>query len=379
MRQLWRCLLADTVTGRIIGTAPYEGTPGWQYGVNLGGQVQITVPARKVDRLPADLHAMFEPWRVTLAMVYGRFVVQAGPIMTYRWDDDAGALTVGAGGLWAVLNRRVLKSSHQGSITEAEADVVLAGLSLGTIAKRLVQHAETSDAYGGLPIAYPDDVTGAHERTYYGYDLAMVGERLTQLTQVDQGPDVELRPRFATAPGFLEWEMRIGAPMLGVSMPQQSVRYGAGLRRLDVDGDASEQASDVRTPGQGMERALPVGRATDSTLQQVGHPALHSVDRGHTSVTETPTLDGHAAATIALRGRPVETWTGIMRADGALPGSERRGVGLGAFAAGDVLQIGVQRHGWIPTGQYPRRAITVSSTGSPDEIQVQFAPALGVT
>ncbi|AXX32075.1 hypothetical protein KCV87_32145 [Actinosynnema pretiosum subsp. pretiosum] len=378
MTRSWTCYTVDTVTGRIIGTLPYAGTPGWEFGVNLGGQVQVNVPARQLGRGPLALRTMVEPWRTSLVIAWGRYLVQGGPIMTHRWDDASGTLLVGAGGMWALLNRRIIKSSdYDGPITDEAADVVLSGLSLHGLAVRLAQLA-TGERWGALPIAFPEPEPGTTTRTYYGYDLATVGERLTQLTQLDHGPDVELHPRWSTRPGHVEWELRVGIPHLGVRQPQQGVRYGAGLRRLSVDTDASAMTHDARTPGQGMERAQPVGRAVDLVLPAAGYPLLQSIDRTHTSATELSTLDGHAAATLALHGRPVETWTGVVRVDGSIPGEGRAGVGLGGFGAGDRLTIGVHRHAWIPDGQYVRRAITVSSASSPDEFDVLFAPDVEV-
>ncbi|ATE56139.1 MULTISPECIES: hypothetical protein [Actinosynnema] len=378
MRRAWTCYTVDTVTGRIIGTLPYRGTLGWEFGVNLGGQVQVSVPARQLDRGPRALRTMVEPWRTSLVLAWGRYLVQGGPIMTHRWDDSSGTLLVGAGGMWAVLNRRILKAAdHDGPITDEAADVVLSGLSLHGVAVRLVQLA-TTGPWGALPIAFPEPGPGTTTRTYFGYDLATVGERLMQLTQLDHGPDVELHPRWSTRPGHVEWELRIGAPQLGVRQPQQGVRYGAGLRHLSVDTDASATTHDARTPGQGMERAQPVGRAADMTLPAAGHPLLQSIDRTHTSAVDVATLDGHAAATLALHGHPVETWTGTVRVDGAIPGGDHAGVGLGSFGAGDQLSIGVHRHAWIPDGQYTRRAITISSASAPDEFDVLFAPDVEV-
>jgi len=59
----------------------------------------------------------------------------------------------------------------------------------------------------------PGTVVGTNTRTYPVYDLATVYTRLTDITGVQGGPDVDFKPYFdLTNPGFIRWSMQIGNP-----------------------------------------------------------------------------------------------------------------------------------------------------------------------
>lgn len=373
----WTCHLADTVTGRLLGESPYVGVPTYEFGVNIPGKIGIIVPLRSMGLTATEARNKYESWRVSLVLAYGSWIAQAGPIVSKPYVDRTGQLHVAAGGLWSLLYRRVHRNTTwAGNLNDESADLVYADWSLQTLAKKAIQRA-TMLPYGSLPIVYPADLPGTVDRRYAGYEAASVGERLAKLTEEDNGPDVELRPRFTTDRGGVQWEARIGNPQLGTTTAQQGWDYGAGLQHLDVDDNAANQADTVYVKGNGSSYATPFGVATDTTLPAAGHPALDYVDTGSMSEGDPATLASIAAADLKLLSRPVETWSGTIRADGRNQDSQQIGPSLGQFSAGDVMLIGVQDHLYVADGHYQRRVLAVSNGDTSDTATIRLAPSLG--
>jgi hypothetical protein len=337
----WRVFAADTVTGRVIEDVPFVGQPQWAYGLNMAGSLQITVPIGAIDK--DRLRALVDYWRISWGISWGHHIWQCGPVVTRRFQDVDGppVLNVGCAGIWSLFsNKRVLANpAWTGTnIADEAADTVLTGLSLHTIAKRLVQNDMTRS--GALPIVLPDDILGTGERTYPGYDLAYVGERLAQLTQVIDGPEIEFRPEYTDSTRTaVRWRMRIGNPRLGDLGLPHAWDYCNALTHLDDDGDGSQQQMETWVRGNGMERSLLTGHYADTSLVAVGWPKLEAIDGNHTSATEQDT-DGRDNQT----GSP----------------------SLDSVSVGDNAFFQLRDHRWLPDGVYGQRILSIASGGDLD-------------
>jgi hypothetical protein len=162
-----------------------------------------------------------------------------------------------------------------------------------------------------------------------------------------------------------------------VTTAQQGWDYGAGIATLDVDDNASGQADTVYVKGNGYSYGTPFGKATDTTLPAAGYPALDGVDTNNTSDGDLTRLTSVAAGALKLVGRPVETWTAMVRVDGRTTADRVGGPSLGQWSAGDAVQIGVQRHPYIVNGDYQRRALGASNGPSADTAMLRLAPTVG--
>ncbi|MGB3443897.1 MAG: hypothetical protein WBA97_34600 [Actinophytocola sp.] len=363
----WRLFAAETVTGRIIEDIPLVGTPQWNYGINQAGALQVTVPIGAIHK--QTLRALLDYWRISWGLSWGSHIFQAGPVVTSRFNDAEGppTLSVGAAGIWSLFTtKRVLANPAWvgTNLAAAEADVNLTSLSLHTIAKRLVQNDMTRN--GSLPIVLPADIAGTAERTYPGYDMAYVGERLAQLTQVIDGPEVEFRPEYTDdTRTAIRWKMRIGNPRLGNLGLPHAWDYGRGaLTHVDEDSDGSQQQFRVWARGNGMERSLLYGYHADTSLVAAGWPQLDGIDNDHSSATETATLNGWARADVETYRTPVVKLAARIRLDGR----DGRGQATGSPAVsevevGDNAAFNVRDHRWLPDGEYGQRIIGVSSGG----------------
>lgn len=363
----WRVFVAETVTGRIIEDVPFVGNPQWTYGLNSAGSLQVSVPIGAIDK--ADLRGLLDYWRLSWGIARGGHIFQCGPVVTHAFTDNEGPPTIqiGAAGIWSLFStKRVLANPAWvgTNLAEAAADVELSDLSLHTIAKRLVQNDMTRN--GNLPVVLPADILGTSERSYPGYDLAYVGERLSQLTQVIDGPETEFRPEYTDLDRtHVQWRMRIGNPRLGnLGLPHAFDYMKGSLSNVDEDGDGSMQQFRTWARGNGMERGLLLGHYADLSLVANDWPMLENIDGDHSSATETATLNGWARADVETYKRPIVKWSARVRLDG----TDGRGEASGSptvdeLAVGDNGMFNIKNHRWIVDGEYGRRILTIASGG----------------
>lgn len=325
-------------------TYPVETTPVWRPG----------------DGLRAEFLAALEPVRCFLAVVEDDEVIEAGPIWSWDYDHASGVLTVTAKGLWTLLDHRVV----MGDVATGWAQwaATYSDLSLGTIAKRLVE-LTTAHTGGSLPIVLPTDVAGIHTRTYHGYDLATVRQRLDDLMGVDGGPDIAFAPRLTADRVGVEWVMRVGDPLLhqagedwtwDVSAPQGPV---VGL---SVERDATTQAQRVYVSGSGMEDSLLLTRREPADvgapdLRTVGFPLLEGTD-SRSTVERMSTLRSWADAHVRASQRPRTEWSLQVRTD--------QHPRVATVRPGDFARVRVQGHPLLglllPSGYHRARVMTVS-------------------
>lgn len=385
----WRVIVADTRTGRVVEeNLPYLDSPRYEYGINIAGGWGVKLPIDGSSLSAQDIEALSDPWRFTIAVAYGNFIAQMGPLVgeNYNDDDDLASTDVSGGGLWDYLTRKrllVTGDVNGTTIKEWTADVVFGpgatspkgtpippanqNLSLHTIGKRLVE-ISMDRTNGQLPIVLPDDIAGTAEREYPGYDLAHLGERLMQITQVEDGPEMEFRPRFVDdTRQSLEWFHRIGTPAAGGRIGNldqlHKWEYRSALVKVHVVRDGSQQTHSRFERGAGMERDLLLGYASEpSYAEDFGWPLLEDVGSQHTSATEQATLNSWAAGAISTYQRPITTWTAEIRIDGTNGfGEKTDSPPLGEFSAGDTATFQMTGHRRIADGQYAVRILSVAN------------------
>lgn len=299
--------------GRILTTVPVvDGS--WSLAYNDAGRVTATVPLASLDADDArEVVGYLDPARCFLAVRVGDRIVEAGPIWRHDYDDDTGDLTVTAAGLWSLFDHRRVMKVLAGGESPAASVLAWSGLSLGTIAKRLVETA-MSHAGGSLPLVLPPDEVGGHERIYPGYELKQVGEVLRQLTEVIGGPDIRFEPRLTADRLRIEWVMRVGTeaqPLIwqsGGDWQWDTTVPGSGVSGLSVSRDATRLGYRAWGTGSGQEAALPMSMREDLSLTGRGFPLLE-VDESRSQVSEQTTLDAHTEALLARSVRPWVTWS----------------------------------------------------------------------
>jgi hypothetical protein len=271
-------------------------------------------------------------------------------------------------GFWELLNRRVLHNRGWNPatkrITDTSADLTLND-SLPNIASSIVDHA-TSMTYrpgSALPVDLPTPAaTGSNTRTYHGYEMAMAGQRLQELTQDANGPDVLFQPYLTVVGGlrYVRHRMLIGNPYLTQRGVPLLFDYRSTLKELTIAGDGSDQANAAFVKGTGNEAGQLYGYIADTSLITAGWPMLDMVDSNHTSASDQTTLDGWASGDVAVANSRPEQWQAAVLAD-----SDPR---WGSYLPGHFADYSVKNHHWLPNGKYSYRILGVSNAPERDKV-----------
>lgn len=368
----YSALVYHTMTGQVFRELQLADLPVWETQLNDTGGWGVVCPIGIDPQQDAWLRewAPF-PYRFSVAIVLGGdTVLQAGPNTTYQPDEevpDGGVakVRVGGKGIWQLLNRRVLINAAWNPaatpVTDVSANITLT-YSLHTIAREIVNHSINKSFVVGsnLPIDLPAQIAGTATRTYYGYETIAAGQRLQELTQVDQGPDIVFQPYLIAVGGsrYIRHRMVIGTPYLtGPGVPLQ-FDYNSSLVKVAIGGNSDSLATTSYVRGTGNETGQLFGYASNPALIAAGYPLLDDVDSTHTSASVQTTLDSWAAANVALQGTVPEQWKSTVLAET----SPR----AGEYAPGHFVTYNVIGHHWLPDGMYNQRLLSLGrNDGTP--------------
>lgn len=369
----------ETRTGRVVALVPYISAPRWSCGLLAAGEWSVTVKLGADGMDKALLEGLTDPWRFSVAVSQGSRIWQAGPLVSEDYGDGDDHTTLGGGGLLKLLtDKRVLVNPARASlagVTSADADVAFGpgatndigstippanqNLSLHTIFKRILQII-TAAPGGDLPLALPADIAGSAERTYPGYDLASVGQRLMELAQVTDGPEFEFAPEFVdpTTKQAVRWRVRIGNPRLGnlgfpYAWDQEKALIGTGFSK-----DGGWRLTRDFERGNGMNRDLVLGFADTTLTANPSDLLLENVGSGHTSTSDPGVLNSWATAAVATgqADLPIMTHRVRVPGDDGL-GRKTRSPNLTEVQVGDNGLFLIDRHPRLPDGQYACRII----------------------
>lgn len=347
----------ETRTGRVAATVPYLGVPSWTRGINTAGDWRVTVPLGDAT-LPLDqLNGFTEPWLWSWAICQGAKIWQAGPVVTETYEGGQSTTFSGGGLLKLFTDKRVLVNPGRaslGTITGTDADTVFgptgytpviggtvpAGnrdLSLHTIGKRLIQQ-DISTPGRELPIRFPADIAGTAQREYPGYDLASLGQRFIELSQVINGPEFEFSPEFVdpSTKAYIRWYLRLGNPYLGNLAFAHYWDYRKALVDTRFDTDGQYRITRDWERGNGMNRDLVTGFADVPIGAGPAQMVLENVGADHTSASDVATLNAWAAATVAGGQSANPTLTHIVRVAGSdIEGFQTSSPSLAEIDTGD--------------------------------------------
>jgi hypothetical protein len=280
--------------------------------------------------------------------------------------------------LWSIFEHRkaVPGSWLANGQTPARAVWTITRGNLQSIARELVRNSITDNPWNGgtagnLNIILPASVSGStHSRTYNGWDMAWIGRRLKELTEVTNGPDIRFRPRFKPGdPTTVEWVMEMGAPLLQAG---KDLQWDVSLRKtgpvhLSWDEDATELAARAWMLGPGQEKAKKIKYATDTELLANGWPWTETEDSK--DVTDDKLLQSYANQLLKENKRPWLTWDLTVRAD--VPPL------VGTYQPGDWAALTIPAgHPQIQQGTVRVRIMTISG-GADQKVKLTVAPIQG--
>lgn len=378
-RDNWRVLVAETLTGQILADVVPSAEPSYTRALTNTGEWGVDVPIGASVNSTVDFHTWTQAGKYTWIIAYGDYIVQAGPVTTYQFDDASAMLSVSGAGLLSVFDHRVVRNPRGSendpvaAIVNESEDLHYTGLSLRGIAAALIRDNMAQPGFA-LPLDVEEPEAGEAERHYYGYELATVWDRIDNLSKVRGGPELDCEPYFVPGENRIHWRLHIGAPLLGDQDTAAVWDYGGALGSINVDVDGTDTpAYRVWVKGDGSEREMLTGFAYDNTVLEAGFPPVDYVDGDHTSVTEQDTLEGYAEKDLERLSSAVETWTCDVRITG--PGAVEYAPALTSWQLGDAPLFALAGHPWLPDGSYRRRVLGyANSTASSVKLTLAETP-----
>lgn len=367
-------LVYVTVTGQIIDEIPLQQIPKWTQMVDADGSWTITTQIGPDDETAPDvaglskahLRGVTDPWRHSVAVCWGTgaatdYVCQAGPLTARQLlSEQPPILQLGGTGFWPLLRKIMQLAATWPGTSLAQsggADTTYTG-SLAHIARQIMGNAINRVPLP-LDIATTTDTDSA-TRTYFGYDLVSAGQRLQELTQVENGPDVLMKP-YLTGDGHVRHFALIGSPMLATAGRPLVFDYPGNVTSILPTDNGANQATTTFEKGNGVEYATLWAQSSDPTLPDAGWPTLEVTDTAHSDVTEQATLQQWADGTQALNGRPISTWAVSVRQDDA-------DYPFGSYDPGATGTYNVQDHCWLSDGEYVQRILGFQNGNKVGEI-----------
>ena len=366
-----RYLIGDMRTGRRLLDLPVTSGP-WERNRNAAGTINPTVNLADPAVRALDLQNVTAPGKTFCAVLDGDTFLEAGPIWRRRVDTTARTLTFAAAGMWTYFDHRVLlplaaratafyiqdpapEAKRGDTIPNPALDTNLVGLSLGTIAKRWVQQSQQWTG-GNVPIVFQPDEAGVHERNVPAVELKVIGAMLQDLTEVENGPDIEFRPQWTNDHLGVQWLLRHGTnaqPRLrssSVHLWDFSVT-NPSAKGLVIDEDATAMVDTVWTTGGRSANTALINYAHSDALAAAGYPMLEDVDSSHSTVSRMSTLTGYGRERLRVDSRPRQFFTFDTATD--------RSPFLNDLNVGDLADIKIGRHDWLPRGRYRTEIATI--------------------
>jgi hypothetical protein len=353
----------ETRGGALVDEFQPKAGP-WSENANQAETVDVTIDLRSRVEASRGWRNIGTPWKHSIALdVHGR--VLGGPIMPHDFNDDGGELKITARGLRVALARRsilpVAAMTTDLTLPSGELNTALdstwAGFDLGTIAKKIGVQAFAWPGWTDVPVTWPADRAGTQERTYAAIDRKKVDDAWSDLSSVQNGPDIRLRLDH-DGPDRFRWFFESGTaaqPRLqGPDVFTWEVGQGSGIR---IRTNPTRMGSVAWSQGgRSSDKAL-VRMRYDPLLVDAGFPLLELESEASSNTVESATLDAWNAETLRTASKPWEFWSFSVRADRAPYPYE--------YAPGSLINVVVSKDtpvtgGYIPPGTYPRRIAGLS-------------------
>lgn len=387
---MWSVYLFKTVSGQ-LGPRIEPSELSWNITINETETLDMTLVKGSIPKFDSTTPYL-EPWWGGVALLWDNTAIFAGPIVT-RPVEDFHSLRVSARGIRSLLSKRMVVRDmvNWSSLTKPEirkewstdgredrkspkpSDTKFKDVSYATMAKLVVQESMTKLG-GSLPIRFPiassahNDPTTIggqaipvekrpHYRRYAGYEGLSnnVDYVLTDLSDLDDGPDIMFRPVLNGT--TLYWNMLTGA---SDSRPEISYDHdtvwdttaAAGyITDLKLQYSGSSMTNRAFAIGAGSDGGQPMAIAQDTSKLSMGYPLLESSETFPQAVSQ-PVTQTKATAKLRADDKPRHQLTGTIRIDGV---SE-----VGDYWPGEYGRLVVK--GWygLPDGDTKAKILTLS-------------------
>jgi hypothetical protein len=296
-------LMFATVTGEPLGRVPFTDV-SWSQSINSSGSHSVTVEwSREAER--AGLPAKLRNWRTSLALVRGRDVITAGPLVRSTWDAESMKLSLTVGDVWTLVDRLLTLDSKlkdrwkDGEVIIDEdnpSDEWVVGVT-SNFRDFVANFIQGIIEWRTLPIDVPPRVPGGSvARAWLGLEMRNLAQTLQAITEEEGGPEIRWDP-YIDEGGRLRWASRIGTPeIITTQWRWNTKRPGQRVSLTQVDDDGSAMVTEVIGVGGRREDKVLVSRvqANDAAM-----PLLQVADLSNTQETDLKVLRSHGRELLA--------------------------------------------------------------------------------
>lgn len=362
---MWTVNLFQTVTGNLGPQVEYENF-SWSLALNSIEEFSIDMKKSELPKLNLDY--WFAPWWAGFVLFWDGNPVFGGPILNIT-NEDEKTISFGCAGIRAILAKRkiVLEPTNNSWVNISKSFIQYTGLSLGTIAKKVVQQAQAKPS-GILPISYPlPDETAAndadHQRTYRAFNIANIDcdAILTKLSNVINGPDILFKPRLVD-PNTITFDLWTGTEQQPRIYQSYTPSWDTTAPLSDVSNlrlttTGAYQSSRVFSTGAGQDEGTLMAVATNYTPLQKQFPILETSISISDSEQAAVVL-AHGLANLEMNTNTLQEIQMHVRADGTNP--------LTSFWPGDLIEITVKGFVTLKDGTHRMRLLAMSGDTSND-------------
>lgn len=292
--------------------------------------------------------------------------IVGGPIAT-QVDIDRSGVSLSVGSYWDILARRYVVPEDN---YRSDRQISQTGQQLYSIARYIIQTAMSKRA-GFLPIVLPEWAYGSHMRTWQAFNVSNLGatKLLEEMSDVEGGPDLLLRPRVASDQRF-EWVLHYGTdlnPHIGQTTINDWEELSESAGELTATLSSAYVAHRVYGVGDGSDIGTHTVRVDSEVPPE--WPLLESV-ASDSNITAEADQDKSRLRSYArgyLNAYPVVGLRLPVRADGVNA--------LGTYWPGEIARITTRGNPALPDGSYGLRILSIS--GGPDGVvELEFDPML---
>lgn len=309
----------DLVTGKIVEELP-DLTPSGSLGSLLGAYsstaFKLPIPLGGYGAPPRNWLAATEPGRSMIVAVLADQPIWGGMVLVRKGGTEA-TVELGSVSLEGYLDKRYV-GDHEWTNVD-EASVIAAGLAVD---------ANTVEGIGLVVDAPP---TGRRrDRTYLDQDDKTVYSALRELMGVEDGPEWTIGLGWTDATQTaISKTLRVRS-RIGHTSAEPTAVFTTGSASAVLSAVGSSEArytySEDYSSGSGANHVVATSSgegdtrpqsapARDVDLFAAGWPRYEHRYSPSSSITEQATLDGHAAAALAIMGRGARILTITARAD----------------------------------------------------------------
>lgn len=351
----WSVYLFRTTTGQ-LGPRVEPTTLTWDIDLNETESLDMTLHKNAIPQFDKAT-PFLDPWWGGVALLWNDVAIFAGPIVS-RPTEDITTVRIAARGIRALLARRqavrdmvnwsdikkpdILRhwstDGRENVVAPKPENSAFRNKSYPTLARLAVEVSLTKHG-GELPIKFPvpyytdktDDRLAAsvpvqdrpHYRRWAGYQgmNISVDAVLTELSELEQGPDIMFRPMLKGS--RIYWDMWTGKndtypeisqdfePIWDLTAAQGSIV------NLSLQFSGSKQTNRAFAIGSGSDGAQPMAMSQDTSKIKAGYPLLESFET-FTQFTKSGALVIEKKAQEMLRAddKPRHQLSGEVRTDG---------------------------------------------------------------